>query len=91
MEEYLTTQELSARIKYSKQTIYNKIYKKEFVEEKHFIKPSRKKILFKWSEIQVWLEGISTSENLPANESDQEDDTPQDSQIQDTPQSLINI
>ena len=56
MDEYLGTEELCTRIKYSKQTIYNKIYKKELVFGVHYIKPSRKKILFKWKAMQSWLE-----------------------------------
>ena len=55
VEEYLTVEELGERIKYKKQSIYNKIYKGVFVLGKHFLKPSPKKILFKWSEILKWL------------------------------------
>jgi hypothetical protein len=55
MEEYLTTDELCDRIKYQKQTIYNLIHRKVFVAGKHFLKPTPKKILFKWSEIQTWI------------------------------------
>jgi hypothetical protein len=55
MEEYLTTDELCGRIKYQKQTIYNLIHRKVFVAGKHFLKPTPKKILFKWSEIQTWI------------------------------------
>ena len=55
MEEYLTIDELSERIKFSKQSLYNFIYKGTFVLGKHYLKPTRKKILFKWSEILIWL------------------------------------
>ena len=51
MEEYLTVNELSARIKFSRQTLYNLIYKGTFVIGKHYLKPSPKKVLFIWSEI----------------------------------------
>jgi len=54
-EEYLTVPELSARIKFSRQTLYNLIHKRTFVLGKHFLKPTPKKILFKWSEIRSWL------------------------------------
>ena len=54
-EEYLTVSELSARIKFSKQSLYNLIHKRTFVLGKHFLKPSPKKILFKWSAIQSWM------------------------------------
>ena len=59
MEEYLTVSELSARIKYSTQTIYNFIYSKKFVLGVHYLKPTRKKILFIWSAVEQWLYGSS--------------------------------
>ena len=55
MEEYLTVSELSERIKYSRQSLYNLIYKGTFVLGKHYLKPSPKKILFKWSELKIWV------------------------------------
>jgi hypothetical protein len=55
MDEYLTVNELSARIKFSKQSLYNLIHKGIFVIGKHYLKPTPKKILFKWSEIQIWM------------------------------------
>ena len=66
MEEYLTAQELSHRIKFSKQTLYNLIYKGTLVLGKHYLKPTPKKILFKWSEIQSWMESpLIASKNEP--------------------------
>ena len=55
-EEYLTVAELSKRIKFSRQTIYNLISKQVFEINKHYIKPRPKKILFKWTQIRAWLE-----------------------------------
>lgn len=55
MEEYLTTDELCDRIKYQRQTIYNLIHRRVLLPGKHFFKPTPKKILFKWSEIQAWI------------------------------------
>jgi len=55
MEEYLTVQELGERIKFSKQSIYNLIYKKKFILGVHYLKPTPKKILFVWSEVEKWL------------------------------------
>ena len=60
-EEYLTVAELSERIKFSRQSIYNLILKKEFILQQHYLKPRRKKILFKWSAVKAWLE------NTPVN------------------------
>jgi len=54
-DEYLTTEELCARIKFKKQSIYNKIYKGELVEGTHFLKPSPRKLLFRWSAMMAWL------------------------------------
>jgi hypothetical protein len=55
-EQYLTVKELSGKIKYSQQSIYNMIHNEIFIKDRHYIKPSRKKILFLWTAVQVWLE-----------------------------------
>ena len=55
MEEYITVQELGERIKFSKQSIYNLIYKKKYIIGVHYLKPTPKKILFVWSEVEKWL------------------------------------
>jgi|GEM_PF-881307 len=55
VEEYLTVKELSQRIKLAVQTIYNFIHKEKFILGKHYLKPTPKKILFKWSEIKEWM------------------------------------
>ena len=67
MEEYLTIKELSRRIKYERQTIYNLIHRKVFIQGKHFLKPTPKKILFKWSEVQAWIgeEGVEADGGGP--------------------------
>jgi predicted DNA-binding transcriptional regulator AlpA len=54
-EKYLTTKELSALIKYGQQTIYNLIHDKKLVKGIHYVKPTPKKLLFRWSEMQAWL------------------------------------
>lgn len=55
MEEYLTTAELGARIKMSPGTIRNLVWKKEFRENIHYLKPTPRKLLFVWSQVQQWL------------------------------------
>ncbi|MFC1816452.1 helix-turn-helix transcriptional regulator [Thermodesulfobacteriota bacterium] len=95
MEEYLTVDELASRIKFSKRSLYNLIYKKTFVLGKHYFKPTPKKILFKWSEIQTWIErpsdaSIETSENEPARQNCP-DEKPKSRSAKDTPKSSINI
>jgi hypothetical protein len=53
--EFLTVSELSSRLKFSRQTIYNMIFAKRFIKGEHYIKPSRKKILFMWPSVRSWL------------------------------------
>ena len=55
MEEYLTTTELSERIKLAPGTIRNLVWKQEFKENIHYLKPTRRKLLFVWSQVQEWL------------------------------------
>jgi hypothetical protein len=76
MEEYLKVKELSERIKLAKQTIYNKIHKKEFVLNTHYYKPKTKIILFKWSAIEKWLKGDKPdlNEELPTHAPQENED-----------------
>ena len=55
MEEYLSTTELSDRIKMAPGTIRNLVWKKEFEENVHFVKPTPKKVLFLWSAVEEWI------------------------------------
>lgn len=57
MEEYLTTQELSQRIKMAPGSIRNLVWKNTFKEGVHFVKPTRRKLLFVWSACENWLYG----------------------------------
>ena len=57
MDEYIPITEFCRLTGYKKQTIYNKIHKKELQLGKHYVKPTRKKILFKRGPIRKWLEG----------------------------------
>ncbi|MFA7383852.1 MAG: hypothetical protein WC001_10425 [Desulfurivibrionaceae bacterium] len=57
MDEYLTTEELSQRIKMAPGTIRNLVWKKSFIEGVHYVKPSARKLLFVWSKIEQWLHG----------------------------------
>lgn len=84
MEEYITIDELSSRIKYSKQSIYNLIHQKILVLQVHYFKPTPKKLLFKWAAIHSWIEGkpsnviatetgkgpASTTESLPTRDTE---------------------
>jgi hypothetical protein len=55
MEEYLTTSELSQRIKIAPGTIRNLVWRNELRENIHYLKPTPRKLLFIWSGIQKWL------------------------------------
>jgi hypothetical protein len=55
MEEYLSTTELSERIKMAPGTIRNLVWRKEFQENVHYLKPTPKKILFLWSAVEQWI------------------------------------
>ena len=55
MEEYLTTEELSQRIKMAPGTIRNLVWKKELQQDVHYLKPTSRKLLFIWTEIEKWL------------------------------------
>ena len=91
MEEYLTVTELSKRIKMAKQTIYNMIHKNIFVLNKHYHKPIPKKILFKWSEVKVWLEGNTSDDDIRSSRPAREMEGQQEPTIKGQPKSLINI
>jgi len=54
-EEYLTAKELSSRIKYPVGSIKNLVCQKEFIKNKHYVKPTPRKILFIWSACEAWL------------------------------------
>ena len=58
MEQYLTTEELSKRIKMTPGTIRNLVCKKELKENIHYVKPTSRKLLFIWSSVEKWLHGI---------------------------------
>ena len=93
MEEYLTVIELSKKIKFSKQSLYNLIHKGTFILGRHYLKPTPKKVLFKWSEIRAWIGDDFHSDKKPSQES--EDSTTvsghSDNPSPSRPISLINI
>ena len=50
---YLTTEELSARIKYDSRTIRNQLKDSIFIEGTHYIRPfGGRKLLFLWEPIE---------------------------------------
>lgn len=65
MEEYLTTTELSERIKMAPGTIRNLVWKKSLKEGIHYIKPTPRKILFVWSAVESWLHRQSGPVHTP--------------------------
>jgi len=99
MEEYLTVKELSQRIKLAVQTIYNFIHEEKFILGKHYLKPTRKKILFKWSAIEEWMgvgsedQGSTDSMNSESatDATPQKPTTPVKTRVSRQVKSLINI
>ncbi len=61
-EEYLTIDELAARLKLKRKTIKNKMAAGVFQKGKHYFSPSGIGPRFKWSAVQAWLEGQSDSD-----------------------------
>lgn len=57
MEEYLTTKELSQRIKMAPGSIRNLVWRNQLEQNVHYVKPTPKKLLFVWSQIEKWLYG----------------------------------
>jgi hypothetical protein len=64
-EEYLTIEELSARLKIKPKTIKNKMAAGIFMKGQHYYSPKGIGPRFKWSAVQAWLEG---SDSQPASE-----------------------
>ena len=92
-EEYLTVKELSEKIKFSKQSLYNLIHKGTFVLGKHYLKPTPKKVLFKWTEIRGWMGASLHSQqtHVTKNDSFESVSGSSDGSAIKKPTSLINI
>ncbi len=93
MEEYLTVKELSGKIKFSRQSLYNLIHKGTFVLGKHYLKPTSKKVLFKWTEIRDWMGEPLHSHETPDPETNSFESASgsSDRSVIKKPSSLINI
>lgn len=62
---YLTTEELSIRIKYNARTIRNQLKDSVLLEGVHYVRPfGRRKILYIWESIERDLLNLSTSLNV---------------------------
>jgi len=64
-EEYLTIEELSARLKIRPKTIKNKMAAGTFQKGVHYFSPSGLRPRFKWSAVVAWLEGNDESVTAP--------------------------
>lgn len=63
LDTYLTTEELSARIKYDPRYIRNFLLDSVFIEGIHYIRPfGRRKILFVWNVIEEEMRKVSNDE-----------------------------
>lgn len=59
---YLTTEELSARIKYDPRTIRERLKDSVLLEGTHYIRPfGRRKILYIWEAIETDMQKLSES------------------------------
>jgi len=67
-EEYLTTIELSKRIKMAPGTIRNLVWKNKFKLDVHYLKPTPRKLIFVWSEVRTWLHGDSVKSCVESND-----------------------
>ena len=63
MEEYLTINELAARLKIKPKTIKNKMASGIFKKGVHYFSPRGLQPRFKWSAVQTWLEEKDTQAN----------------------------
>ena len=62
---YLTTEELSARIKYDVRTIRQQLNDSVLLEGKHYIKPfGRRKILYLWEAVEEEMIGRKNAPEL---------------------------
>ena len=65
---YLTTEELSERIKYNATTIRNELKDSVLLEGRHYIRPfGQRKILFIWEHIEedMYLNSIASDFSVP--------------------------
>ena len=65
MDEFLTTKELSARIKLTPSTIRNMVCRGDFKPGVHFVRAGRRKLLFLWTGIAQWLHGRGPADKIP--------------------------
>lgn len=62
---YLTTEELSQRIKYNARTIRNELKDSVLLEGRHYIRPfGQRKILFLWENIEMDMYESSNSSDF---------------------------
>jgi hypothetical protein len=57
IEEYLTVDEVAARLKLKRKTVLNKMSSGVFLKGVHYFSPAGIGPRFKWSAVQAWLAG----------------------------------
>lgn len=60
---YLSVRQLAARIPFAEKTIRNFMTTGELIEGVHFFK-CRRRVMFLWSAMRVWVEGQAASDGL---------------------------
>ena len=67
-EEYLTIDELAARLKLEPKTIRNKMANGTFIRGTHYFSPPGMGPRFKWSAVVAWMEEREPVEKPPTQE-----------------------
>jgi len=76
LEEYLTIEELAARLKLRTKTIKNKMANGTFRRGVHYFSPKGLGPRFKWSAVVAWLEEREQIEKTPHTGRDRDPDGP---------------
>jgi hypothetical protein len=67
-EEYLTIEEVAARLKVKPKTIRNKMASGILLKGSHFFSPPGLGPRFKWSAVERWIEGVPVSAETSSDE-----------------------
>ena len=91
MNELIKCEELSERLKLKKQSIYNMIYRGEFVVNQHYFKPTNGILLFDWAAIKDWLRGSNIQNKVAVKQAFQPTNATHNKNPKTQPLNLINI
>jgi len=69
-DEYLTIDELAARLKLHRKTVQNKMANGTFIKGRHYFSPPGMGPRFKWSAIVTWMEAGGMEQARATNNGD---------------------